>query len=134
MLIYHVSHLEDGDLAKDMLEEQVSNNWPGLAREVDKLVEMLRIEDLKTAQCGKKAYNEVVKTACKWRDEAMMKEEMEPMKEKKMRTMFYQNLGLKDSQQERHGRSGATCSMWPAIILATGNMSLPTGCARHVGE
>ena len=33
MLIYHVSHLEDGDLAKDMLEEQVSNNWPGLARE-----------------------------------------------------------------------------------------------------
>ena len=79
-----------------MLEEQVSNNWPGLAREVDKLVEMLRIEDLKTAQCGKKAYNEVVKTACKWRDEAMMKEEMEPMKEKKMRTMFYQNLGLKD--------------------------------------
>ena len=60
------------------------------------MVEMLKIEDPKTAQCGKKAYNEVVKTACKWRDEAMMKEEMEPMKEKKMRTLFYQNLGLKD--------------------------------------
>ena len=52
MLIYHVSHLEDGDLAKDMLEEQVSNNWPGLAREVDKLVEMLRIEDPKREKLG----------------------------------------------------------------------------------
>ena len=81
MLIYHVSHLEDGDLAKDMLEEQVSNDWPGLVKEVDKLVEMLKIEDPKTAQCGRKAFNEVVKTACKWRDEALMKEEMEPMKE-----------------------------------------------------
>ena len=96
MLIYHVSHLEDGDLAKDMLEEQVSNDWPGLVKEVDKLVEVLKIEDPKTAQCGRKAYNEVVKTACKWRDEALMKEEMEPMKEKKMRTMVYQNLELKD--------------------------------------
>ena len=62
MLIYYVSHLEDDDLAKDMLEEQVSNNWPGLAREVDKLVEMLKIEDPKTAQCGKKAYNEAKRT------------------------------------------------------------------------
>ena len=32
MLIYHVSHLEDGDLAKDMLEEQMINNWPGLVK------------------------------------------------------------------------------------------------------
>ena len=35
-----------------MLEEQVSNNWPGLAREVDKLVEMLRIEDPKREKLG----------------------------------------------------------------------------------
>ena len=41
MLIYHVSHLEDGDLAKDMLEEQMINNWPGLVKEVDELVRML---------------------------------------------------------------------------------------------
>ena len=96
MLIYHVSHLEDGDLAKDMLEEQMINNWPGLVKEVDELVQMLKIEDPKTAQCGRNAYNKIVKTACKWRDEALMKEQMEPMKEKKMRTMFYQNLDLKE--------------------------------------
>ena len=29
MLIFHISHLEDGDLAKDMLEEQVANNCEG---------------------------------------------------------------------------------------------------------
>ena len=52
MLIYHVSHLEDGDLAKDMLGEQMINNWPGLVKEVDELVQMLQIENPKTAQCG----------------------------------------------------------------------------------
>ena len=67
MLIYHVSHLEDGDLAKDMLEEQMINNWPGLVKEVDELVQMLQIEDPKTAQCGRNACNKIVKTACKWR-------------------------------------------------------------------
>ena len=34
MLIYHISHLGENDLAKEMLDEQVSNDWPGLAREV----------------------------------------------------------------------------------------------------
>ena len=96
MLIYYVSHLVDDDLAKDMMEEQVSNSWPGLAKEVDQLVEMLKVENPKTTQCGRKVYNEMVKTACKWRDEVLMKEEMEPMKEKKMRTMFHHNLALKD--------------------------------------
>ena len=42
------------------------------------------------------AYNKIVKTACKWRDEALMKEQMEPMKDKKLRMMFYQNLDLKE--------------------------------------
>ena len=45
---------------------------------------------------SRKTYNEVVKKACKWRDEALMKEEMSNMKEKKMRTMFYQDLEMKE--------------------------------------
>ena len=67
-----------------MLEEQMINNWPGLVKEVDELVQMLQIENPKTAQCGRNAYNKIVKTACKWRDEALMKEQMEPMKDKKI--------------------------------------------------
>ena len=96
MLIYHISHLEDGDLAKEMMNEQVSNNWPGLTKEVKELVEMLQIEDPKVTEDDRKTYNEVVKKACRWRDEALMKEEMSNMKEKKMRTMFYQDLEMKE--------------------------------------
>ena len=65
MLIFRISHLEDGDLAKDMLEEQVANNWPGLAKEVDELVKMLRIEDPKVTQSSKKGYKEEVSRACR---------------------------------------------------------------------
>ena len=82
--IYHVSHVEEGDLAKEMLEEQVGND------------KMLQIEDPKETQDGKKTYNEVVKKACVWRDEALMKEEMEKMKEKKMKTMYYEDLEMKE--------------------------------------
>ena len=41
-------------------------------------------------------YKEEVSGACRWRDEAMMKEEMGKMKEEKMRTMYFQNLEMKD--------------------------------------
>ena len=60
MLIFHISCLEDGELAKDMLEEQVANNWPGLATEVDELVKMLRIDNPKDTQLSKKAYEEEI--------------------------------------------------------------------------
>ena len=96
MLIFHISRLEDGELAKDMLEEQVANNWPGLAKEVDELAKMLRIDNPKDTQLGKKAYKEEVYRTCRWRDEAIMKEEMGKMKEKKMRTMYFQNLEMKE--------------------------------------
>ena len=44
----------------------------------------------------KKAYNDAVKKACRWRDEAMMKEEMEKMKEKKMWKIYCENLETKE--------------------------------------
>ena len=56
MLIYHISHLEDGALAKEMMDEQVDNNWPGLTKEVKELVEMLQIEDPKVTNDSRKTY------------------------------------------------------------------------------
>ena len=100
MLIFHISHLKDGDLPKDMLEEQVANNWPGLAKEVEELVKMLRIEDPKVTQLSKKGYKEEVSRACRWRDEAMMNEEMGKMKEKNVRTMYFQNLKMKEYEKK----------------------------------
>ena len=85
MLVFHISHLEEKDLAREMMEEQVSNKWPGLVDEVEELCETLMIEDPRMTEMGKKAYNKVVKEACKWKDEAMMKEEMERLKDKKIK-------------------------------------------------
>ena len=65
-------------------------------REVNELCNMLQIENPQVTEEGKKAYNETVKKACRWRDEAMMKEEMAKMKEKKMRKMFYEDLEMKE--------------------------------------
>ena len=50
----------------------------------------------KVTQSSNKAYEEEVSRACRWRDEAMMKEEMGKMKEEKMRTMYFQNLEMKE--------------------------------------
>ena len=95
-LVYHICHLEVGELARDMLEEQVKHGWPGLVREVSELCEMLRVEDARKTNKSKGEYSKDVKTACKWHDEASMKREMEDKKEKKMRTMYHDNLELKD--------------------------------------
>ena len=96
MLVYHVSHLDEGSLAKEMLEEQVGNNWPGLASEVSSLCQSMNLEDPRTTEKSRKVFNNLVKEGCRWKDEARMKEEMQKMKEKKMRTMVNQNLEMKD--------------------------------------
>ena len=96
MLVYHVSHLDEGSLAKDMLYEQVANNWPGLASEVKDLCKSMNLEDPMTTEKSRKAFNNIVKEGCKWKDEARMKEEMQKMKEKKMRTMVNGNLDMKE--------------------------------------
>ena len=96
MLVYHVSHLDEGSLAKDMLEEQVANNWQGLASEVNDLCHSMNIEDPRTTEKNRKAFSNLVKERCRWKDEARMKEEMQKMKEKKMRTMVNQNLEMKE--------------------------------------
>ena len=92
--MFHISHLEEKDLAREMMEEQVSNKWPGLVEEVKELCETMRIEDPRMTEKGRRAYNEMVKEACRWKDEAMMKEEMGKMKDKKLRTMYTPCLKL----------------------------------------
>ena len=96
MLVFHISHLEEGDLARDMMNEQVRHGWPGLTKEVSNLCEMLRLEDARTTRQDKQKYAKEVKRACLWKDEAEMKDAMEGSKNKKMRTMYYDSLDMKD--------------------------------------
>ena len=96
MLLYHISHLEVGDLARDIMEEQVRHGWPGLVLKVSKLCDILGLVDAGTTSQDKVSYGKEVKRACLWWDEARMKEAMEGKKDKKMRTMYNDNLDMKD--------------------------------------
>ena len=96
MLVYHIANLDEEDMAKRMLVEQETNNWPGLLEEVKGMCEALNLENPTKTTMSKKMYGDAVERACRWKDEALMKAEMEKMKNKKMRTMFHQNLELKE--------------------------------------
>ena len=74
MLVYHINHLSEHDLAREMMEEQVSNNWPGLANEVRLFCEEMRIENLWETDKGMQEYNRMVKDACRREDEACMRD------------------------------------------------------------
>ena len=110
MLVYHVAHLEVGELARDMLEEQVRHGWPGLVVEVSQLCDKLRLEDARLTLKTREQYAKDVVTACKWRDEALMKEQMEGKKEKKMRIMYHDNMDMKD--YVKHGNLYTARTTW----------------------
>ena len=61
MLVYHISHLEEGELARDMLEEQVRHGWPGLVVEVSQLCDKLRLEDARLTLKTREQYAKDVK-------------------------------------------------------------------------
>jgi hypothetical protein len=54
MLVHHIRNLEEGALAKMIYQEQVRNNWPGLAKESEELCEELGVEDVNLTHLGKK--------------------------------------------------------------------------------
>ena len=110
MLVFHISHLEEGELARDMLEEQVRHGWPGLVVEVSRLCDKLRLEDARLTLKTREQYAKDVVTACKWRDEALMKEQMEGKKEKKMRIMYHDNMDMKD--YVKHGNLYTARTTW----------------------
>ena len=64
----------------ELAREQVAQ-WPGLLKELCKI---LQIQNPAEVEMGKKGYNGVVKTGCKWKDDAIMKGEMERIEEKKI--------------------------------------------------
>merc|ERR1712096_344320 len=50
MLILHVRRLEEGSLAQRVYREQVTNNWPGLAQEVEIICQELSVESAHTTK------------------------------------------------------------------------------------
>ena len=65
LLIHHMARLEEGDLARMMLEEQLKYGWPGLSLEVASLCEQLGLEDPVRTKMNKNEYKKEVAKACK---------------------------------------------------------------------
>ena len=96
LLIHHTARLQEGDLARMMLEEQKKYSWPGLAQEVARLCEQLGLENAAETKMNKTEYKKEVINACRVMDENNMKKDMERMKDKKIKIMIKENCDIKD--------------------------------------
>jgi hypothetical protein len=122
LLIHHMARLEEGDLARMMLEEQMKYNWPGLAQEVASLCEELGLEDAASTKMDKKEYKKEVEKGCRFMDERNMKKDMERMRDKKMKNMIKEGCDLKD--YVKHGNLYSARKTWEAkcyMLRVAGN-------------
>ena len=78
-LAYHIRLLDDNSLAKQVMDEQVQKDWPGLAREVMTLCEELDIENIMEEDIGvsKNSWKNTVKKAIFSRNEKELKEKIQ---------------------------------------------------------
>ena len=60
MLVFHIANLDEEDLAKRMLVEQETNNWPGLLEEVNGMCVALNLENPTKTSMSKKMYSRPV--------------------------------------------------------------------------
>ena len=77
-----------------MFEEQVSINWPGLAKETVELCKKLEIEDVHTISKTKSAYAKELRRTCLAMEDSMMKTESSNML--KMSKISAEDWGLKE--------------------------------------
>ena len=98
LLVKHIRELEENSLARLMYEEQVRNNWPGLAKETADICRELFLEDVNITKKGKAEYSKDVKEAVRAMDEIIMKKEMgdETDGMTKMKKMRKSDISLKD--------------------------------------
>ena len=76
MLVRHLRSLEEGSLARSVLEEQQEKGWPGLAKETATICEELGIEDCNTSniwQMSNKNYRKMLIETCKLKDEMCLR-------------------------------------------------------------
>ena len=122
LLIHHMARLQEGDLAKMMMEEQMKYNWPGLSLEVAGLCRELGLEDAARTKMDKIEYKKEVEKGCRFKDEKNMKEEMERMRDKKMRRMIKEDCDLKD--YVKYGNIYSARKSWEAkcyMLRVAGN-------------
>ena len=93
MLVLHIRSLDDNTLAKKIYNQQVEENWPGLAKETKEICEELGIQDCNTTHFCKAEYKELVNSALKLKDEEYLRKESE--EKRKCETIMKESYGKK---------------------------------------
>ena len=76
-LIQHIKSLDQSCLAKEVYDEQLRNNWPGLTQECIELCETLNIPNITTTEFTKGSWKNRVNQAIKSRNTDILKKNME---------------------------------------------------------
>ena len=76
-LIHHIKSLDDSCLAKEVYEEQLKNNWPGLTQECIEICDILDIPNVTTVELAKGAWKNKVKKAVQNKNSNNLKKTME---------------------------------------------------------
>ena len=79
MFANHLKSLNEEDLAAKIWKEQLTSDWPGLAKEVKKICEDLAIDDVTSRNYSKIELRRIINKACKDRDIKDIREGMERM-------------------------------------------------------
>ena len=68
MFANHLKSLNEEDLAAKVWKEQLTSDWPGLAKEVKQICKDLAIDDVTSSDYSKMELRRIVHNACKaWR-------------------------------------------------------------------
>ena len=105
-----------------MYREQVRNNWPGLAREVEDICEQLGIENVNETVLSKTQFSKLVDKAMVQKEDQMLKEESVNME--KMKVIRADVWGLKE--YVRTGHMYSVRSTWEVrayMLRVAGNYS-----------
>ena len=76
-LIQHIKNLDDNCLAKEIYNEQIRNNWPGLTKECEELCVFLNIPNVITTEMTKGAWKNKVKQSIREKNSQNLKDKME---------------------------------------------------------
>ena len=72
MLVHHLRRLEDHSLTKMVFTKQITNNWPGLVKEVRIICQNLDTKDASVTSMSKFCYRKVVEITCRGKYEVDM--------------------------------------------------------------
>ena len=96
-----------------MYGEQIRNNWPGLAKEVEEIYVELPIENVNVTYIGKKSYLKWLAKACRIKEEAIMKQKSENMTKMQKITWEARSYMLRVagnySHHQRYASTGWRC-------------------------